>query len=200
MQSKNHKNENYSMINMNAYNSREKISIKKSIKCIQDTKKTDEVEFNQVDLINKIELFIKKNISIKNGEIIYIVKATIGEDDEINSQGMIYGIEDSPLDIIPNGDNNSEEVKFKIAQNSEQMLEYIKDSINTEVPENIYAIKVTYKGFKLHKIKSIHYDLYDLDLYIFEKSQKQNGFRGQPVKIFNDRDSATGISFYPSDN
>jgi len=173
--------------------------MKSRVEHIYETQKIDYVEFNQLKEIEKIEKFFIKNSEMKKNEFLYVIKVFVDSNEEIQTQGIYFANETNPLDMIVNGDNNTDEIVIELASSQDKMLEYINTSKTAEYPENIYIFKVLYRDFKLHKIKSFHYDLYDLDLYLFEKCHKKNGTRGQVMKIFGDRDFLTCINFYPNE-
>ena len=172
--------------------------MKNEIECIYETQKIKKSSYEQIDCIEHAENFLKENIFLKDNEIFYVIKASL-EDGDLDTEGRYLGVNDSPIDALINWDGNSNEILLSSVSSIEALLLYLEESRKSPLFENIYVFKIRYKESKMHKIKSFHYDIYDIDLYLFESCNKQNGNRGEVLKILGDRETLSAINFYVPD-
>ena len=169
--------------------------MKNEIKCIYETQKIKISKDGKTQCLDYASKFLKENVFLDNDEIIYIVKASV-VDTNLLTEGKYLGSDSNLIDALINWDGNSIEICLSTVSLIEDMLGYLEESQNSSTLENIYIFKILYKDYKMHKIKSFHYDVNDIDLYLFDNSKKKNGNRGEVLKLFGDRETLSAINFY----
>ena len=169
--------------------------MKNEIECKYETQKIKKSSYEQIDCLENAENFFKKNIFLKTNEIFYVIKAFV-EETQLFTEGRYLGANNNPLDALINWDGNSNEISLSAVTSIEELLHYLQNSKRSSKFENIYVFKILYKENRMHKIKSFHYDIHDIDLYLFDSSNKKNGNRGEVLKVFRDRDTLSAINFY----
>ena len=170
--------------------------MKKKISCVYDTQESNKVELSNKKFIKKIKEFFVSNADMKENETFYVVKAFIDKDKRIHTHGAYYGTEMSPLDLLVNSENNSEEVFLAEATSSDAMLEFIESSEKTVQHENIYIFKVLFENFELSKIQSFYGGENILDLYLFHHDDEEDSYSGEVLKRFGKVDYVPSLSFY----
>ncbi len=168
----------------------------KTIECVYDTQKSNKVDLSKKKLIKKIKGFFKSNTQMKKGEVFYVVKAFIDEDNKVQSYGAYYGAEINPLSLLVNSDDYSDEVFLAEAISKKAMLEFIGKSKNNEQNENIYAFKILYQDFNLLNVESFYGGIYDLDLYMFEHNEEVDNPNRKMLKQLGKVTYTPSLNFY----
>lgn len=171
---------------------------KTTYKCKHEKVELAESKLSKKKFLKVAKDFVKEKLTLKKDETLFVVKATIDEENQVVSHGAYYGSESSPLSVLVNSKDNSEEVFLAEALDGEAVVELLKRSKKSEVTENIYIFKVVFKEFKLISVESFFVNPLKLTLTMFEYSDPEER-QATMLHELGELEYVQNLSFYAPD-